>query len=48
MIKEYLAQWRNLLNEDATWEGEKILQHPSLLLLEEKKHLGGEECNIPN
>ena len=24
-IKEYLLRWRNLPNEDATWEGEQIL-----------------------
>ena len=26
-------------NEDATWEGEKILQHPNLKFLEDKKYL---------
>ena len=48
VIKEYLIQWRNIPDEDATWEGEKILQHPSLMFLEEKKLLRGEDCNIPN
>jgi len=37
-----------MLDEDATWESEKILQHPSLQWLEDKKHFGGEDCNIPN
>ena len=47
-VKEYLIRWRNLPDEDAPWEGEKILQHPSLQLLEDKQHFGGEDCNIPN
>ena len=29
-IREYLVRWRNLPEEDAPWESEKILQHPSL------------------
>jgi hypothetical protein len=36
-IKEYLIKWKNLPIEDATWEGEKILQHPGLQLLEDKQ-----------
>ena len=35
-VKEYLVRWKNLPDEDATWESEKILQHPSLQLLEDK------------
>jgi hypothetical protein len=36
-IKEYLIKWKNLPIEDTTWEGEEILQHPGLLLLEDKQ-----------
>ena len=36
-ICEYLVQWKDLPSEDATWEGEKILKHPGLELLEEKQ-----------
>ena len=35
-VKEYLIQWKGFPSEDATWEGEQILQHPALLLLEDK------------
>ena len=48
LVKEYLVRWRNLSDEDATWDSEKILQHPSLQLLEDKQHFGKEDCNIPN
>ena len=37
IIREYLVQWKELPPEDATWEGEQVLQHPSLKLLEEKQ-----------
>ena len=37
VIKEYLVQWKELSPEDATWEGEQVLQHPSLKLLEDKQ-----------
>lgn len=30
VIKEYLVQWKDLPLEDATWEGEMILQHLAL------------------
>jgi hypothetical protein len=36
-IQEYMIKWKNLPIEDATWEGEKILQHPGLQLLEDKQ-----------
>jgi hypothetical protein len=36
VIKEFLIGWRDLLVEDATWEGDKFLQHSNLQLLEGK------------
>eukprot|EP00253_Pinus_taeda_P014753 PITA_14753 len=47
-IREFLVRWKNLLDEDATREGEHILEHPALRLLEGKQHLGGEDCHVPS
>lgn len=46
-LKEYLVRWRHLLLDDAMWEGEHILQHLALRLLEDKQILGQEDCNVP-
>ena len=35
VIQEYLVQWKELPTEDATLEGEQILQHPGLQMLED-------------
>ena len=40
-VREFFVRWKNLSDEDATWESEKILQHPSLQLLEDKQHFVG-------
>lgn len=47
-VREFLVRWKNLPDEDAIWESEKILQHPSFQLLEDKQHFVGGDCNIPN
>jgi len=47
IIKEYLVQWKDLPNQDATWEEEKILQHPNLKLLEDKQSWVGRTVMSP-
>jgi hypothetical protein len=41
VIRECLVRWRGLPLEDATREGEHILQHPRLILLEDKQSREG-------
>ena len=41
VIRECLVRWRGLPVEDVTWEGEHILQHLGLMLLEDKKSREG-------
>ena len=41
VIIEYLVEWKELPPEDATWEGEQVLQHPSLQLLKDKQFKAG-------
>jgi len=47
-IREFLVHWKNLLDDDATWEGEHILEHPALKLLEGKQLLGGKYYHVPS
>jgi len=48
MVNEYLIRWKDLPVEDATWEGEQILQHPGLQLLEGKQSWGGRIVMSPS
>jgi hypothetical protein len=41
VIQEYLIRWWDLPTEDAMWEGDQILQHPNLQLLEDKQSREG-------
>jgi hypothetical protein len=41
VIRECLIKWRGLPVEDATWESEQVLQHPGLVLLEDKQFWEG-------
>jgi hypothetical protein len=46
-IKEYLVKWKNLPIEDATWEGEQVLQETGSELLVGKQFLAGETVMSP-
>ena len=48
VIWEYLVKWKELPMEDATWEGEQVLQHPSLQLLEDKQFQAGRTVMSPS
>lgn len=47
VITEYLVRWKDLPIEDATWEGEAILQHPAFQLLEDKQFQEGRTVMSP-
>jgi hypothetical protein len=46
-IKEYLVKWKNLPIEDATWEGEQVLQETGSELFVGKQFLAGETVMSP-
>jgi len=47
-ITEYLIHWKDLPTKDATWEGEQILQHGNLQLLEDKQFWEGRTIMSPS
>jgi hypothetical protein len=48
VIREFLIRWRDLPVEDATWEGDQILQHPNLQLLGDKQSWEGRTVMSPS
>ena len=47
LVGRHLVHEESLSHGGVTKEGGEELQHSPLQLLEDKQHLGGEECNIP-
>ena len=48
VIREFLVKWKDLPIEDTTWEGEQVLQHPNLKLLEDKQSRVGRTVMSPS
>jgi hypothetical protein len=48
VIRVYPVKWRDFAVKDATWDGEKILKHPSLELLEDKQYQEGRTVISPS
>ena len=46
-IEKYLLKWKNLPIEDATWEGEQMIQEIGPELLVGKQFLAGETVMSP-
>ena len=48
LIGRHLVYAESISHGGVTKEGGEEFQHSLLQLLEDKQHLGGEDCNIPN
>ena len=48
VIREFLVKWKDLPIKDATWEGEQVLQHTNLKLLEDKQSQVGKTVMSPS
>ena len=48
VIGEYLIKWKDMPVDDATWEGEEILQHPESTLFEDKQFQAGQTIMFPS
>ena len=48
VIQEFLVKWKDLPIEDAMWEGEQVLEHPNLKLLEDKQSQAGRTVMSPS
>ncbi len=47
IVKEYLVRWKDLPEEDSTWESEQVIQQAGLRLLEDKQFQGGQTIMSP-
>ena len=48
VIWEFLVKWKDLPIEDAMCEGEQVLQHPNMMLLEDKQSRAGRTVMSPS
>jgi len=46
-FREYLVKWKDFPIEEATWEGEKLIQHTRLIFLEGKQSWVGRTVMSP-
>jgi len=46
---EHFVKWKDLSEEDTTWDSEQVFQHLDFQLVGEKRHPGGEDYyNVPS